>query len=111
MSPSDEPDIDSWGQHGSGEDENTPNKKREKTGQKKEDKPATKPPRWELKPNRTVTIDDVPIDAFRGLYYLIVERKEKKLTKVELKRALQELLSSKEKMDKLVQNIANVVMS
>ncbi len=103
MPPSDEPDFDSWGK--------TTPKKDDRLATKKDDKPAHKPPRWELKPNRAIPIDDVPIDALRGLYYLVVERPEKKLTKVELKRALQELLSTREKMDKLVQNIANVVMS
>jgi len=114
----DDIDIDSWG------------KKTEKDDAGKEQKPtelkerAPRPPRpkspppekqvkaaWTPKPKKSVILDDVPIDALRGLYYLLIEHADKKLSKIELKRTLQEFLSSKDKFDKLQQNIIDLVFS
>jgi len=53
----------------------------------------------------------VPIDALRGLHYFLIERADKKLSKIELKRTLHELLSNKDKQDKLVQHIIDIVFS
>ncbi|HME56004.1 MAG TPA: hypothetical protein VKM55_27620 [Candidatus Lokiarchaeia archaeon] len=114
----DDIDIDSWG------------KKKEKVELTKDQKPrepkdkTSKPPRpktpvpekqaktpWAPKPRKSVILDDVPIDALRGLYYLVIERADKKLSKMELKRTLQEVLSSRDKFDKLQQNIIDLVFS
>lgn len=114
----DDINIDSWG------------KKKEKENAGKEQKPTEpkertpRPPRpkspapekqgkatWEPKPKKSVILEDVPIDALRGLYYLLIERADKKLSKMELKRTLQEFLSSKDKFDKLQQNIIDLVFS
>jgi hypothetical protein len=56
-------------------------------------------------------VDDVPIDALRGIHYFLIERADKKLSKAELKRTLHELLSNKDKQDKLVQRIVDTVFS
>jgi hypothetical protein len=53
----------------------------------------------------------VPIDALRGIHYFLIERADKKLSKAELKRTLHELLSNKDKQDKLVQNVIDIVFS
>lgn len=64
-----------------------------------------------MKPKKAVAVDDVPIDALRGIHYFLIERADKKLSKVELKRTLQELLSNKDKQDKLVQHVVDIVFS
>ncbi len=111
-------DIDSWGKK-----EDKPDQDRDAGPDDKKDKaprqPRLKLPRQEKpsesiderKPRRTVDLDDVPIDALRGLYYFVIEKTDKKLSKVELKRNLKEFLSSREKFDKLLQNIVDVVFS
>lgn len=65
----------------------------------------------ELKAKKKVDIDGVPIDALRGLYYFLMGKAEKKLTKRELKLTMKTLLSSKDNVQKLIQSIADVIMS
>jgi hypothetical protein len=56
-------------------------------------------------------LDEVPIDALRGLYYFLHDHADKKLSKIELKRILFGLLSMKEKQDTLVQHIVDIVFT
>ncbi|MBN2151799.1 MAG: hypothetical protein JW839_10155 [Candidatus Lokiarchaeota archaeon] len=53
----------------------------------------------------------MPIDALRGLHYFLIERADKKLSKIELKRTLKIMLKNKDDQDKLVQHIVDVVFS
>jgi hypothetical protein len=62
-----------------------------------------------VKPVPSIPLDEVPIDALRGLYYLIVGMADKKQSKTELQRNLKALLSTPETCKKLMQGIANIV--
>ncbi|MEX2683453.1 MAG: hypothetical protein Q6373_017890 [Candidatus Sigynarchaeota archaeon] len=66
---------------------------------------------WNLVPQKPVDLDIVPIDALRGLHYFLVERADKKLSKIELKRTLKVMLKNKDEQDKLVQHIVDIVFS
>ncbi|MHA1683461.1 MAG: hypothetical protein ACTSUE_21155 [Promethearchaeota archaeon] len=66
---------------------------------------------WNLKPKHPIPIEKVPIDALRGLYYFVIGKTDKKLSKSGLKRNLQEILSTKEKFEKLLQGIIDVIKS
>nr|MDO8111202.1 hypothetical protein [Candidatus Sigynarchaeota archaeon] len=111
-------DIDSWGKKEDKPDQDKdagPDDKKEKVPRQPRPKPLRqeKPAESddERKPKKTVPLDDVPIDALRGLYYFVIEKTDKKLSKAELKRNLKEFLSSREKFDKLLQNIVDAVFS
>lgn len=55
--------------------------------------------------------ESVPIDALRGIFYFIVGQAEKRMPKHQLKATLQHLLSSKEKVAEMLQNIIDTVFS
>ena len=114
----DDIDIDSWGKMKEKDEAGKEQKPSEpKKRPPSQSRPKSTPPEkqvktmWEPKPRKFVILDDVPIDALRGLYYLLIERADKKLSKIELKRTLQEFLSSRDKFDRLQQNIIDLVFS
>lgn len=111
----DDIDIDSWGKL-----KRTAPKKRvaeadedgeEKAAPRAQARPARGLNLATMKPKREVPLDEVPIDALRGLYYLTLLRSDKKQSKADLKHALRELLSSSEKFEQLLQHIVDVLMS
>jgi hypothetical protein len=109
-------DIDSWGKKPPEKKPPQPPKEprqRPQEGSQRQVKPKKEPGaelgRTRVKPQQVLPLEEVPIDALRGLYYLLVGTADKKQSKVELKRNLQALLSTPAACKKLVQAIANVV--
>ncbi|MHA1792877.1 MAG: hypothetical protein ACTSVI_09550 [Promethearchaeota archaeon] len=120
-------DFDSWGKKGKKENDKV------KHGSEKEKKNATREPRErrsnssrrvsrgtsykssgrnnKIEVKKRVPIESIPIDAFRGIFFFIMGKNDKKLNKKELKLALKKILSSREKFDELIQNIIDAIYS